>query len=112
MSLATLMTDTVAILTAPTSTDRYGDEELDWANATTTSTTGWLARVDGSEVIDGRDALVSGWLLYLPAGTTIDGRDRVTIAGTTYELDGPPVHANVPGAGEHHLEARLRLVEG
>lgn len=111
MSIDRFFVRAVTIVRAGSGTDRYGNESLDWSAASSWVTKGWLARVDESEDQDGRDALISGWRLFLPVGTDVDGRDRVVIDGTTYELDGPPARPWTPD-GEHHVECRLRLVEG
>lgn len=112
MSLARLMDQPITILHAPTAANRYGGNDLDWANATTTDTVCWVNDIASTEVVDGRDALVSHWHLYLPAGTAITGKDRVRIDGQLYEVDGPISTASRPGKGVHHLECHLLLVKG
>lgn len=111
MSFARLLNQPVTIVRAASSTDRYGASAPDWTNATRTETLGWLNDISRSEVVDGRDALISGWKLYLPAGTDIGGRDRVEIDAVTYEVNGPPTAAQTPKR-VHHIECRLLLVEG
>jgi hypothetical protein len=112
VSLTRLLVRDVTIRRAGTSTDRYGASVKDWGAATTTVTTGWLAQASALEVNDlGREGQESFWTLTLPEGTDILGGDRVTVDSTTYEVDGPPNHAWTP-RGEHHVEARLKLVEG
>ena len=64
-----------------------------------------------SEVLDGGAAQVAGWVCYLPAGTAVDGADRIVWGALTFEVDGPPPRA-WPPQGEHHVEARLRHVDG
>lgn len=111
MSFKKMLTTPVTIVRAAVVTDRYGAESADWTNARRTSTVGWLNDVSSSEVVDGRDALISGWKLYLPADADVTGFDRVEIDGVTYEVNGPPSKAQTPKR-VHHIECRLLLVEG
>lgn len=111
MTVEALMVRDVTILSAASSTDRYGNPTNDWAAATSTATKGWLAQQARDEVLGNRDAQTSGWVVYLPAGTVIDGSDRVVVDGQTFEVDGPPNRAWSP-RGEHHVEAALNVVEG
>lgn len=114
MSLARLMDTPVTIIHAGTVPNSYGGTDLDWTDeaVTTADTLCWFNDISSSEVIDGRDALISVFHLYLPADTAIEGIDRVLIAGTLYEVDGPISTAGRPQRGVHHLECHLRLVEG
>lgn len=107
-----MMDTPVTVVRAQILEDRYGDDALDWENAGETQTVGWFNDTSATEVIDGRDALVSHWHLYLPPSADITGRDRVRIAGVLYEVDGPISTASRPGKGVHHLECHLLLVEG
>lgn len=112
MSLTSLLVHDVTIRRAGTSTDRYGATVKDWGTATDTEVKGWVARSSELEVNDqGREGQSSQWVLFLPAETDIVGGDRVIWRSTTYEVDGPPNPAWTP-RGEHHVEARLKLVEG
>jgi hypothetical protein len=112
MSLRSMLVHEVAILRPALGTSRYGDASKDWVTAVETETVGWVARRDESEDrAEGREAQVSDWVLYLAATDDIQGGDRVVWGTTTFEVDGPPNRAWTP-RGEHHIEARLRLVEG
>lgn len=112
MSLARLMTDTGTIVRAAQVANRFGGTDLDWDNATEVDTLCWLSDGSSSEIIDGRDALVSSFRLYLPPDADITGRDRFRKNGITYLVDGAITTAARPGKGVHHLEAALKLVEG
>jgi hypothetical protein len=102
----------VEILTAATTTDRYGDTVLSWTSPTVEDTKVWLAQNSATEPQgEGRDPLVTDLVLFLPTGTTIDGRNRVRIDGTTYTVEGRPRDAWTPG-GSHHLEVNLQEVAG
>lgn len=111
MTLASLLVHDVTVVRAGDDTDRYGNTARDWSTATSTATKAWVHQQTGSEVLDGRDAQVSGWVCYLPAGTVVDGADRIVWGALTFEVDGPPTRAWTP-QGEHHVEARLRHVDG
>lgn len=63
-----------------------------------------------AELRDGRDTLVSTWL-FITNELGVTARARIIWDGRTFELDGEPWKPITP-AGPHHLEARLRLVEG
>lgn len=108
--------ESVTILTPATTTNRYGRTTVDpdWGNATSTVVEGCLfAPTSTSEDNDGRTAVVTGARLYLPTGTAITAADRVTIRGTTYELDGDPsVWADPFGQGLDGIEAPVRKVTG
>lgn len=111
MSLTRLLVHSVTIRRAGSSTDRYGATVKDWATATDAVVDGWVAQTSALEVTDTREAQVSSWTLYVPEGTDLLGGDRVLWDGITFEVDGPPNRAWTP-RGEHHVEARLKLVEG
>lgn len=112
MALESLMTTPVTVVRPSLATDRNRNQVPDWAGASSTSTRGWLAQTSAAELIEaGRDGGMSAWLLYLPAGTVIDRTCRVQVSGVTYDVDGPVNRAPTP-RGEHHVEVRLRLVEG
>lgn len=91
--------------------DRYGNTGDGWADPGV-AYPARLTQVSGSEVTIGRDAQVSEWKLYLEADVELGGRDRVVDEdGRTFEVVGPPLLARTP-RGVHHVEARLRYVEG
>lgn len=111
MSLVSLMVRDITILVPGTRTDAYGDTQLDWTTPVGTLTQGWLAQQTSTEVVDGRNTTVSELVLTLPAGTAINARDRVRVDGVVYEIIDEPLAAWTP-RGEHHIEAKLRLVTG
>jgi hypothetical protein len=115
MTLTSMMVHDVTVVHAATTTDAYGDQAKDWAAASRTATRGWVSQTSGSEVLDGREAQVSDWVVFLPARSHgRSGGDRIEWAdlpAVTFEVDGPPNPARTP-RGPHHIEARLRVVEG
>lgn len=93
-------------------TDEYGADEYDW---TTPDEETYPCRVSsgtGSEPEEvGRSSTERTWLLHLPETADVQAGDRFTVEGTTYEVDGPPVIVR-DRASDHHVKAKLRLVEG
>lgn len=89
-----MQTETVAVLTAGTSTDPYSGETVeDWTTPTereVTTIAPLEPRPSSEPVQDARNALVSGWTLYLPAGDPITARNRVRVRGTVYPVQGEP----------------------
>lgn len=93
-------------------TDRYGGTTLSWDSPHLWHTQGWLAQTGQQEPQSaGRDPLVTDLVLFLDADEEISGRHRVKIDGTVYEVEGEPHAAWTPN-GAHHLEVRLRRVDG
>lgn len=92
--------------------DRYGNSSLDYGPAATRTTVrAWIEQTTADEPItDGRDPHVGDWLL-ITNHTDISGRDRIEHDGRVFEVDGPPHPVTTPH-GVHHLEARLKTVEG
>lgn len=111
MSITALLVRTVDVITAGIRTDGYGDPQPDWAAATETTTSGWMAQQSSIENREGRNATSSTLILTLPAGTAITARDRVRVDGIVYELISEPMSAWTP-RGEHHIECYLGLVRG
>lgn len=111
MTLTSIMVHSVTVVRAGTATDRYGNAEKDWTNATHTHAVAWIAQRNASEVLGNREAQVGQWVGYFPEGVPIAGGDRVEWGDYTFEVDGPPHPAWSP-RGPHHIEAQLLLVEG
>jgi hypothetical protein len=101
----------VTIVRPATTTGRGSDVVKDWANATETAATGWVAQMTNSDVRDTRSGDVSEWVLQTAATTDIAPGDRVVWGVMLFDVVGHPNPAWTP-RGEHHTEARLRLVEG
>lgn len=92
--------------------DRYGNTTLDYGPAAAhTPIRAWIEQAGATEPLsDGRDPAVSSWLL-ITNHLDIAARDRIEQDGRVLEVDGPPALVHTP-AGVHHLEARLKSVEG
>lgn len=111
MTLGNLLVRSVTIHTAGTRTDTYGNTVPDWTTSTNVTVGGWLAYLNGIEVLDGRTATSTTLALTIPAGTTITAADRVTIDGLTYDVNAEPMSAWTP-RGEHHIQCVLVAVNG
>ncbi|TMS00187.1 hypothetical protein [Nonomuraea basaltis] len=109
---ARLLPLTVIKVRPATSTDRYGNTELDYgAAASRIAVAAWIDQASASEdTPNGRDVIVGVWKL-ITNHTDLDAADRIEWGSSIYELDGPAWPVHTP-AGLHHLEARLRRVEG
>lgn len=94
-------------------TDAYGSQTYDYGAAATRTTEVrcWLEQQERSEPLtDGRAPLIQRWLL-VTNHFDILGRDRIEHGSKTYEVDGEPEPVYTP-AGQHHLEATLKKVDG
>lgn len=111
MSFDRLLVQSVTVLTASSTTDRYGNTVVDWTNAASRTVNGWVAQTGSVEELLGRDATTTVAVVFLPAGDPITAKDRVVLDGVTYEVDGVPNPAN-SRRGVHHLQVRLKNVEG
>lgn len=106
-----MLVQSVTVLTAGSTTDRYGNTAPDWASATSRTVNGWVAQTGSIEILLGRDSTTTVGVVFLPAGDPITYADRVQIAGVTYEVDGVPLRP-WSRRSEHHVQVRLRDVEG
>lgn len=87
--------------------DRYGNEKPNLAAPDDMAIPNLvLWQTDGSETTQDRDTQIADWLARVPVGTDITGRDLLIVAGTTYEVVGPPANVGT------HLRLRLRHVDG
>jgi head-tail adaptor len=113
VSVEAMMTQSVTIDRAATTTDRYGNTIPNWSSVTQTSATAWIAQRSADEIRNATGE-TSEWVGYFPAGTDVLAEDRITYGSIVFEVAGPPNQARTPwnGAAVHHVEAALRLVEG
>lgn len=111
VSLDTLLTQTVTIIVPGITIDTYENPVLDWPGATRTDVLGRLEQASSVEVTLQRDTVVSDWLLFLHPDVSINPLDRVEADGRVFEVVGAPAPAQAPW-GVHHLEVRLRYLEG
>ena len=103
---------TVTVVRPALGQDRYGNTTPDYGPAAArTPIRAWIQQAGATEPLaDGRDPAVSSWLL-ITNHLDIAARDRIEHDGHLLEVDGLPAPVHTP-AGVHHLEARLKSVEG
>lgn len=65
-----------------------------------------------TEDLDGRDTVAAEWDLFIPPGVTITALHRVRFHGELYEVDGAPQSWDDERGRPHHIEARLKRVNG
>lgn len=107
--------DTVTVLRATLTTNRYGQSTRDWANASSVAvitnahvqpyTMGENPGVD-------REWAASRLKLYVPPGTDVREHDRVSWRSNDYDVDGPPkVWRDVDGR-LRHTQAIIKRISG
>lgn len=64
------------------------------------------------ESIDGGDQIVSLWDWFVPPGTDVRATDQVRFRGELYDVDGDPQPLDDERGRPHHVEVRLRRVDG
>lgn len=106
-----LLPITVTRIRPAAAQDRYGNPTLDYgAAAARTAIKAWIDQASADEATpDGRTEVIGGWKVI--TNDDLAANDRLEWNSVTYDLDGPawPVYTPV---GQHHIEARLRRVEG
>lgn len=110
MSLTSLFTQTAQhYVRSDTATDSYGNVVPGFDAPVDIS--GRLEIDTGSEEDTDRESAVHKATWYCQPTVDIHHLDRLVIDGNTWQVDGPPSVARSP-RGAHHLEVRLRWVEG
>lgn len=103
-------THIIEVLTATTTTDRYGNDTLDWASPTVQIATSCrVLPVVGAEVLD---RVTRRWVLYAPPLTSLSSANRVRWAGEVYDVTGEVRRWPSPTGALAHIEADLTRVEG
>lgn len=110
VTLASLLTQTVTIVSAPAAPDDRGNLVRDWDTATRVDAAARLEPNVTSEVTDGRDSVLTDARLFLHPDAFITAYDRVEADGLTYEVVGTPGLQRMP-RGPHHFEVDLRRLE-
>jgi head-tail adaptor len=101
------------VLNPTTTEDRYHNDVDTWTTPATFVEKGWLTQQSSAEVVDGRDATNEEWKGYFESCTELTARSRVRWCDRTFEVVGTPKPCTSPiRNGVHHVEARLRIVEG
>lgn len=107
--------ETVQVLTAGTSTDRYNDTVEDWSAPTEVPVdgVGVEPRPSSESNQDARNTVVSGFTLYMPAGVTVTAANRVRVRGEVFLVDGDPAVWRNPFTGwEPGVVVQTKRVEG
>lgn len=105
--------DVVTVVSAPLVDDGYGNQVLDWPNATETAVAGCRVQPErGSEYTVDREAVATRWRLFGPDGMDLEATDRIVHQGATYEVEGSVERWPSPTGALAHVEARLVRVEG
>lgn len=111
--------DTITILRAPVTTDRYGNEVRGWPNATRTpvdrvSVQPRSATESGSD--EAREMVTTGWRIYTRAGVDLDVEptDRIEWSGRTLEVIGEIARWPHPirRGAVHHVEFDVQRWSG
>lgn len=113
--MSILAVDTVTVVRAPLTADRYGGQIRDWTAATRTDYPGVCVQpVSSTEDVRDRELLIGKYTLFTSRGQDIDllATDRIEWNGLTLQVDGDPNRWPAPGGGVHHVEASLKGVIG
>lgn len=110
MSLTTLLAQIATVITmGSTGHDAYNNPTFG-----ETSRADYPCRIQetaATEIVIGRDTVVSDLILFLPPEAVISAVDRVVVDGVTYEVLGTP-NPVWGGTGLDHIEAHVRVVTG
>jgi hypothetical protein len=111
MSLASMLTELVAIQTiGVTGTDRY-NQPITGVTATATDRPARLEQTESIEVTVGEATVISDWRIFFFPDEIITSTSRVVnSSGRIFEVVGTPSIERTP-RGPHHIEARLRFIE-
>lgn len=106
--------ETVTILTATETTNRYGDTTLDWSTPDTRSVEAIVYPTTSSEDNDKRTALITALTVLFPTAEPppLDHRNRIIARGETWEVDGDIGDWRSPWGWQPGHQVNLRRVEG
>lgn len=108
-----LAVTTVTRLRATVVADEYGNTGLSWATPSEAPITGCSVQpVPGTEVLDGRNAVVSRWKWFGPRNADVRASDRIRHAGVVYDVDGSVQRWDDPAGRLSHSYCLLRRAEG
>lgn len=107
---------TVTVIRASTTANRYGDDIRDWNTADEVDLTGVRlipqAADNNIENVVDRDRIIRRWVLFAPPDADVVASDRIRYGGDLYEIDGEVRHWPSPSGRLSHIEADLTRVEG
>lgn len=106
--------ETVTIHTPATTTNRYGDLELDWDAATDVEVTDAIVYpLTSSEDNANRSALITGLAVLIPDDDVeVPHNARVTARGETWEVNGDVADWSSPWGWDPGRQINLRRVDG
>lgn len=113
-----MFTDTIVILRAPVTEDRYGNTVRDWSNATRTEVDGVSVQprsATESTATEAREMVTTGWRIYTRSGDLdVEPTDRIEHAGRTLEVIGEVARWPHPiRRGQvHHVEIDVQRWSG
>ncbi len=91
--------------------DAYGDPGA--GSPTETTVTGcYVQPATSAERTDLRDTVTTGLVAYIPGTPDVVATDYVRWNGAVYAVDGEPDRWDDASGRPHHLEVKLRRVEG
>jgi head-tail adaptor len=104
---------TVTVLRAAETTDRYGNPMSDWSSPNTHDISGCVLQpLAGEETLSlDADSVLSRWSLDTPADADLTATDRVSYAGEVYEVDGQIGDWPSPTGRLRHRQAMLKRLE-
>lgn len=114
--MISLLSDTVTILRAAPSTDRYGNSvpgavtETPVSGCAVVPPGARLSTTGGAEEVYQRDTVAGEMILLAPLETDLRPTDQVRHADTVYEVDGLPERFSMTSL--RHLATRLKVVTG
>lgn len=99
--------DQQATISNPTegAEDDFGNPTDTWNDEGTWPCRLW--QTTGTELNENRDTQIGTYQLAVGPTAPITGRSRVTVDGSTFEVDGPPLHRRTP-RGPSHITATLK----
>ena len=107
--------ETIQVLSASTTTDRYSNTVENWATPSEVEVdgVGVEPRPSSEDHRDARNAVTSGFTLYVPAGTAVTAKNRIRVRGDVYEVDGEPAEWRNPFTGwQPGLVVQTKRMEG
>lgn len=113
-----MFTDSITIVRAPITEDRYGNEVRDWANATRTVVHGVSvqprsATESGSD--EAREMVTTGWRIYTRTGDLdVEPTDRIEHGDRVLEVIGEVARWPHPirRGAVHHVEIDVQRWQG
>lgn len=105
-----ILHDRVTRLRASLTDGPYGNQQRDWANASSVDLSADVQPVSSTEDVVNQQQTVTRWRLTLYPSSDLEPTDRVVWDGDTYEVEGAVERWKRRGA-VHHLRAVLMRVE-